>query len=205
MSTQPQSASDAKRRGQALAGALAGLVVVIVLFAVFFGVKAGGKDKPAAQSAAAASQPAEAPSADPAQSADPQAQPTEAAPPQAADVPIPAALSKQPTVKAGKGTLTKIKITPIVQGTGPVVKKGQTLTANYVLATYKDGTVRDSSWSRGQPYSTPIGVGKVIPGWDNSIPGQRIGSRLQIDVPAALAYGPQGGDLRFIVDLLAAK
>lgn len=204
MSTQPQTATDAKRRGQALAGALAGLVVVIVLFAVFFGVKAGDKDKPATRPVAAASQPAEAPSEDPAQGADPQAQPTETAPP-AANVPIPAALSKPPTIKAGTGTVTKIKITPIVQGTGPVVKKGQTLTANYVVATYKDGAVVDSSWASGQPISTPIGVGKVIPGWDNSIPGQHIGSRLQIDVPAALAYGPQQGDLRFIVDLLAAK
>jgi peptidylprolyl isomerase len=200
MSTQPQSAPDAKRRGQALAGALAGLVVVIVLFAVFFGVKAGHNDKPAAAPAAApASQPAGQPSAEPTQP-----EPSQAAPP-ASDVKIPAALSKQPTVKAGTGTVTKIKITPIVQGTGPVVKKGQTLTANYVVATYKDGKVVDSSWSRGQPFSTPIGVGQVIPGWDNSIPGQKIGSRLQIDVPAAQAYGAQQGDLRFIVDLLAAQ
>ncbi len=202
MSTEPQTAPDAKRRGQALAGALAGLVVVIVLFAVFFGVKAGDHDKPkaaAAPAAAPASQPAEEPSADP------QAQPSQAAPPAASDVKIPAALSKQPVVKAGKGAVTKIKITPIVQGTGPVVKKGQTLTANYVVATYKDGKVVDSSWSRGTPFSTPIGVGQVIPGWDNSIPGQKIGSRLQIDVPAAQAYGAQQGDLRFIVDLLAAK
>ena len=204
MSTQPRSHPDAKRRGQALAGALAGLVVVIVLFAVFFGVKAGSNDKPApaaAPPAAAASQPAEEPSAEPTQ-ADPQAQ---ASPPAAANVKIPAALSKAPTVKAGKGAVPKIKITPIVQGTGPVVKKGQTLTANYVVATYKDGKVVDSSWTRGQPFSTPIGVGQVIPGWDNSIPGQRVGSRLQIDVPAAQAYGPQQGDLRFIVDLLAAQ
>jgi peptidylprolyl isomerase len=203
MSTQPRSNPDAKRRGQALAGALAGLVVVIVLFAVFFGVKAGSKDKPAAQPAAqpaaAASQPAADPSADPAQ-ADPQA-----SQPAAANVQIPAALSKAPTVKAGKGKVTKIKITPIIQGTGPVVKKGQTLTANYVAATYKDGKVIDSSWKGGQPFSTPIGVGQVIPGWDNSIPGQRIGSRLQIDVPAAQAYGAKQGDLRFIVDLLAAQ
>jgi peptidylprolyl isomerase len=206
MSNQPRSNPEAKRRGQALAGALAGLVVVIVLFAVFFGVKAGSKDKPAAaaQPAAAASQPAAEPSSDPSPADPAQADP-QASAPAAANVKIPAALSKAPTVKAGKGTVTKIKITPIVQGTGAVVKKGQTLTANYVVATYKDGKVVDSSWTRGQPFSTPIGVGQVIPGWDNSIPGQRLGSRLQIDVPAALAYGPQQGDLRFIVDLLAAK
>jgi peptidylprolyl isomerase len=205
MSTQPRSTAESKRRGQAIAGALSGLVVVIVLFAVFFGVKAANNDKPAktvAQPApaAAASQPAEDPSA--AAQADPQAQ---ASQPAAANVKIPAALSKAPTIKAGgAGKVTKIKITPIVQGTGAVVKKGQTLTANYVVATYKDGKVVDSSWKTGQPFSAPIGVGQVIPGWDNSIPGQRIGSRLQIDVPEADAY-PGQGDLRFIVDLLAAK
>jgi len=52
---------------------------------------------------------------------------------------------------------------------------------------------------------TPIGVGKVIQGWDQAIPGQRVGSRLQLDVPAALSYGDQYGDLRFVVDILAAS
>jgi peptidylprolyl isomerase len=193
----------AKRRTQAIAGALAGLVVVIVLFAVFFGVKAGKSDKPAAAPAAAAA------SADP--TAEPTAEPSAAAPTeepstaQPAAVDTPAALSKQPDVKAGQGTVTKLTVTPLVKGTGPVVKAGQTITVNYVVVTYKDGKLVDSSWQTGQPFSTPIGTGALIKGWDQAIPGQKVGSRLQLDVPAALAYGAQQGDLRFVVDILAAK
>ena len=41
---------------------------------------------------------------------------------------------------------------------------------------------------------TVIGVGAVIQGWDEGIPGQKVGSRFQLDVPAAMAYGDQQGD-----------
>jgi peptidylprolyl isomerase len=193
----------AKRRTQAIAGALAGLVVVIVLFAIFFGVKAGKSDKPAAAPAAAAA------SAEPsAAAAAPTEEPPSAAaaePTQPSSVDTPAALSKQPEVKAGTGTVDKLKVTALVKGTGPVVKAGQTITVNYVVVTYKDGKLVDSSWQTGQPFSTPIGTGALIKGWDQAIPGQKVGSRLQLDVPAALAYGEQQGDLRFVVDILAAK
>jgi peptidylprolyl isomerase len=191
-----------KRRAQAVAGALAGLVVVIVLFAVFFGVKAGKSDNSAKSGVvpSAAAQPSDgAPSTDPS-AADPGA--TAAQP---ATVDTPAALSKEPVVKAGTGTLKKVTITPIVKGTGPAVKAGQTITVNYVVVTYKDGKTVDSSWTRGQPLSTQIGVGKLIKGFDQAIPGQRVGSRVQIDIPADLAYGAQQGDLRFVVDILAAQ
>jgi peptidylprolyl isomerase len=120
-------------------------------------------------------------------------------------VQTPAALAKEPAVTAGgKKALTKLVVTPLVKGTGPKVQKGQTLTANYKLVSYRTGQVMDSSWGR-EPFQTPIGVGKVIPGWDQAIPGQRVGSRLLLDVPAALAYGDRDGDLRFVVDILAAS
>jgi len=194
----------ANRRSQAVAGAVAGLVVVIALFAVLFIVKAdkSGKSTDSAAGAvpSAAAQPSEAaPTTDPS-AADPAAS---AAQPAAVDTP--AALSKAPVVTAGSGTVKKLTVTPIVQGTGPVVKAGQTITVNYVVATYKDGKTLESSWTTGQPISTPIGVGQLIKGWDQGIPGQRVGSRLQLDIPAALAYGAQQGDLRFVVDILAAK
>jgi peptidylprolyl isomerase len=205
MSTQtvrPNTGDSAKRRGQAIAGALAGVALVVVLAVVFFVVKANdnGDDTPAAAapaSAPAAEQPSEAPAEQPSEPAADQ--------PSAPSVKIPAALAKEPDVKAGEGTLSKIVITPIVKGTGPAVAKGQTITANYKLVSYKTGEVIDSSWSRGQPFSTQIGVGAVIQGWDQAIPGQKVGSRLQLDIPAALAYGDQQGDLRFVVDILAAQ
>ena len=195
---QPTSAESAKRRGQAFAGAIAGVAVVIVLAVVFFVVRHDNSDKSPA--AAPAGPPAAAPSQAAQDTAPPQA--TEPAP---AQVNTPAALAKEPVVKAGEGTLTKIVVTPLVKGAGPAVQKGQTITANYTLVNYKTGEVMDSSWSRGEPFSTQIGVGAVIQGWDQGIPGQKVGSRIQLDVPAALAYGESRGDLRFVVDILAAK
>jgi peptidylprolyl isomerase len=193
------SPTPAKRRGQAIAGALAGVAVIAVLIAIFVGVKVSGSDDD--KTPAAAPAPASAAAPAPA-SAEPEPQPTAAKP---APVDTPPALAKQPVVKGGTGTVDKLKVTELVAGTGPAVQKGQTVTANYVLVSYKTGKVVDSSWSRGEPFSTPIGTGAVIQGWDQSIPGQKVGSRVQIDVPAALAYGPQQGDLRFVVDILAAQ
>jgi peptidylprolyl isomerase len=203
-----QSPPDAKRRGQAVAGGLAGVAVVAVLIAVFIGVRAndsGNEDIPAAQAAPsqAAEQPVEQPpSAEPAPAQPDPAQPDPAQP---APVDTPPALAKEPEVKAGQGTLSALKVTALVPGTGPAVAKGQTITANYKLVSYKTGELIDSSWRTGQPFSTPIGTGQVIQGWDQGIPGQKVGSRIQLDVPAALAYGPQQGDLRFVVDILAAQ
>jgi peptidylprolyl isomerase len=196
MSTQNAPGDLARRRGQALGGAIAGVAVVVILAIVFITIKPDKSDK----SAAAFAPVSAAPSA---------AAPSEAAPSESAAAPVsvktPAALAKEPKVTAGgKTALAKLVVTPLVQGTGPKVQKGQSLTANYKVVSYATGQVIDSSWGK-TPFVTPIGVGKVIPGFDQAIPGQRVGSRLQIDVPAALAYGEQQGDLRFVVDILAAS
>jgi peptidylprolyl isomerase len=69
----------------------------------------------------------------------------------------------------------------------------------------------DSSWKNNQPASFAIGVGQVIKGWDQGIVGQKVGSRVQLDIPKDLAYGdnPQSADvagpLRFVVDILKAQ
>jgi peptidylprolyl isomerase len=203
MSTQTVRPDTSRRRGQAYAGALAGVAIVVVLTAVFFIVKSGNSDKSSGNStpAAAAQQTPSDAAAAPTDAAPTEA-PTPAAP---ANVDTPAALAKEPDVKAGTGTLSKIVVTPVVAGRGPAVKKGQTITANYKVVSYKTGQVIDSSWTRGEPFTTQIGVGAVIQGFDQGIPGQKVGSRIQLDVPAALAYGAQQGDLRFVVDILAAQ
>ncbi len=202
----PITGDTAKRRSQAVAGAVAGVAVVAVLVTVFVAVRSGGSDQPAAQPAAApapASAEAQAPAET--QPAPEEAPPSAAAPEQPSSVETPAGLTKQPVVKGGTGTVKDLKVTVLVAGRGPAVKAGQTITANYVLVSYKTGQTVDSSWQRGEPFSTPIGTGRVIQGWDKSIPGQKVGSRIQIDVPAAMAYGEEQGDLRFVVDILDAK
>lgn len=196
--------TPAKRRGQAFAGAFAGVAVVIVLVAVFIGIKVADDGKPDAPAAQAApTQQAETPPpAEPTDPAPAPAQPTQPAP---APVEVPPALAKPPVVKAGTGTLSKLKVTTLIPGDGPAVKPGQTVTVNYALVDYKTGKPLESSFESGQPFSTLIGAHQVIEGWDQGIPGQKVGSRIQLDVPAALAYGPSQGDLRFVVDILAAQ
>ena len=135
--------------------------------------------------------------------------------PSAAFPPVPAgadpALRKKPAVAAGTGTVSKLKVTTLIQGKGAATQAGQTLTVNYVGATYADGKQFDSSWSRSQAFSFPLGAGNVIKGWDQGLLGVKVGSRVQLDIPADLAYGdhPSGGQpagvLRFVVDVLAAS
>ena len=204
--TAGETAANARRRGQAIAGAAAGAAVVAVLVAVFVGIQlSGNDDKPAASGA-----PASAPAA--AQGTPDAIEPSAAAPTEppaaAPQQPVKAdpALQKPPALQPGGGAkLTKLVIKPLIKGKGPTVKAGQTLTVNYLLGSFADGKKIESSWDSGQPVQFPIGVGQLIKGWDQGLPGQTVGSRVQLDVPAALAYGPDKGDLRFIVDILAAQ
>jgi peptidylprolyl isomerase len=120
-------------------------------------------------------------------------------------------INTRPTVTAGQGTITTLKVTTRIQGTGPAVKAGQTISVNYVGVNYSTGEVFDASWDHtpAGPTSFEIGTGKVIKGWDQGLVGVNVGSRVQLDIPAALAYpsqtsGPTAGALRFVVDILSA-
>jgi len=114
-------------------------------------------------------------------------------------------------VTAGTGTVTELQTTTLIQGKGAPVQSGQTVTVNYVGVTYADGKEFDSSWSRSEAFSFPIGAGQVIKGWDEGLIGVKVGSRVQLDIPADMAYGehPSGGQppgaLRFVVDVLSAS
>jgi peptidylprolyl isomerase len=133
----------------------------------------------------------------------------------AAFPPVPAgadpALREKPAVTAGSGAVSTLKTTTLIQGTGAGVQSGQTINVNYVGATYADGKEFDSSWSRSEAFSFQAGTGNVIKGWDQGLIGAKVGSRVQLDIPADLAYGdkPSGGQpagaLRFVVDVLSAS
>lgn len=196
-----KKAAEAKRRRQSILGAAAGVLAVAALVGGLIWMNSGDDDKkPTAGQSASASAPAQ------------EQQPTAAAPaPQQLPPGADPALAKEPKVGAGKGELTKLTVTTLIKGKGPAVKAGQQITTNYVGVLYKDGKPFDSSWSRGEPATFGIGVGQVIPGWDQGLVGVPVGSRVQLDIPAELAYGktpPQGapvGPLRFVVDVLAAQ
>lgn len=100
----------------------------------------------------------------------------------------------------------------LIEGTGKVVEKGQTLYAHYHGVLWKDASVFDSSWKRGEAADFPIGVGGVIKGWDNTLVGKKVGSRVLIAIPPKDGYGEAGSPpkisgkdtLVFIVDILDA-
>ena len=82
---------------------------------------------------------------------------------------------KPATIAIPKGAKapTKTIVQPLIEGTGPEVKKGQTVRVAYTGALWKDGSVFDSSANRPeQPYfDFPIAQGQVIKGWDNGLVG----------------------------------
>ncbi|WP_248963122.1 FKBP-type peptidyl-prolyl cis-trans isomerase [Sphaerisporangium perillae] len=115
-------------------------------------------------------------------------------------------LTTKTDVKAPKGLVAKT----VIKGSGPAVKSGQTVLVHYTGKIWGSDTEFDSSWGRGEPVMFPIGVGKVIKGWDQSLVGVPVGSRVLVSIPPDLGYGKAGsGDkikgtdtLVFVVDVL---
>ena len=99
-----------------------------------------------------------------------------------------------------------------VVGTGTEVKSGDTVTINYT-GKLLDGTVFDSSLKPGRtPFSTKIGVGQVIQGWDQGVVGMKVGGKRTLTIPAELGYGaqatggiPANSTLIFDLELLDVK
>jgi len=84
-------------------------------------------------------------------------------------------------------SLQKIDIT---LGTGAEVKAGAKVTAQYTGALAKDGIVFESSLDSGQPATFPLSG--VIKGWQEGVPGMKVGGKRRLLIPASLGYGEQG-------------
>jgi FKBP-type peptidyl-prolyl cis-trans isomerase len=104
-----------------------------------------------------------------------------------------------------------LQVHTLIQGTGPVVKKGKLLVAQYEGVIWRTGKVFSSTWKNGAPAGFQIGTGQVIKGWDDGLVGKRVGSRVLLVVPPADGYGKSGSSqagikgtdtLVFVVDIL---
>lgn len=79
----------------------------------------------------------------------------------------------------------------LVEGTGATPQQGQTVIVHYT-GTLENGTKFDSSRDRNQPFSFPLGAGRVIRGWDEGISTMKVGGRRQLIIPPELGYGSRG-------------
>jgi len=101
-------------------------------------------------------------------------------------------------------------IEDVVVGEGPEASGGgQMLTVHYT-GTLSDGTEFDSSRRRNDPFRFPLGLGRVIQGWDEGMVGMRVGGVRRLTIPPEMGYGahgaggviPPNATLHFEVELL---
>ncbi|GAB10383.1 FKBP-type peptidyl-prolyl cis-trans isomerase [Gordonia araii NBRC 100433] len=104
----------------------------------------------------------------------------------------------------------ELEISDIVVGEGDEALPGSTVDVHYVGVEYDSGEEFDSSWDRGESANFPLA--RLIPGWQQGIPGMKVGGRRRLVVPPALAYGPEGAGHRlsgktliFVIDLLGVS
>ncbi len=106
-------------------------------------------------------------------------------------------------------TASGLQYIEIQAGTGPYPQKGDVVAVHYV-GTLTDGTEFDSSYRRGEPFVFPLGMGRVIKGWDEGIAMLRVGGKARLIIPPELAYGnrsvggviPPNSTLIFDVELV---
>jgi len=104
----------------------------------------------------------------------------------------------------------ELVIEDIEVGQGPEATPGATVEVHYLGVEYDTGDEFDSSWNRGAPIEFPLRG--LIKGWQDGIPGMKIGGRRKLTIPPEQAYGPAGSGHRlsgktliFVIDLLGVR
>jgi len=93
-----------------------------------------------------------------------------------------------PTITPPTGAApTTLQSVDIIEGTGAEVLATSTLTVHYTLMSWSDGQVLESSWTSGQPATFPLSG--VIAGWQQGLPGAKVGGRRLLVIPPSLGYG----------------
>jgi peptidylprolyl isomerase len=105
---------------------------------------------------------------------------------------------------------TELVIEDIVVGDGAQAAPGAFVNVHYLGVDYETGAEFDSSWNRGESLEFPLDG--LIAGWQDGIPGMKVGGRRQLVIPPELAYGPAGTGhqlagktLVFMIDLLGTR
>jgi peptidylprolyl isomerase len=115
------------------------------------------------------------------------------------------------TIPAGTKPPAALVADTLIKGSGEAVESGRTLVIQYTGVDWNTGKNFDFSFTK-QAFSTVIGAGKVIKGWDQGLVGKHVGDRVLLVIPPELGYGPSGGSaqagigkddtLVFVVDII---
>jgi FKBP-type peptidyl-prolyl cis-trans isomerase FkpA len=87
--------------------------------------------------------------------------------------------------------MSELQIQELAPGNGAEAKTGNTVTVHYT-GTLTNGQKFDSSHDRGKGFTFKLGAGNVIKGWDQGVPGMKVGGKRKLTIPADLAYGARG-------------
>jgi FKBP-type peptidyl-prolyl cis-trans isomerase len=109
-------------------------------------------------------------------------------------------------------TASGLKYVDLIVGTGREAAAGALVSVHYI-GWLTNGTKFDSSVDRREPFSFPLGGGKVIRGWDEGVAGMKVGGKRKLTIPPQLGYGSRGAGgvippnatLVFDVELLEIK
>jgi peptidylprolyl isomerase len=119
-------------------------------------------------------------------------------------------LTKPVIEHPGGDAPTDLTIDDLVVGEGAEASPGDTVDVHYVGVEFDSGEEFDASWNRGKSIEFPLRG--LIQGWQDGIPGMKVGGRRQLTIPPEQAYGPAGAGHRlsgktlvFVIDLLEVK
>ncbi len=104
--------------------------------------------------------------------------------------------------------MSELLIEDLIVGEGEEAKVGDTVLMHYE-GTLEDGTVFDANTGEDTPFEFTIGAGMVIEGWEQGIPGMKVGGKRKLTIPSHLGYGetgsgsiPGGATILFDVELV---
>ena len=119
-------------------------------------------------------------------------------------------IGELPTISAPTGDApATLEKQDLIVGTGTEIQPTSTLTVHYTLMAWSSGEILESSITSGQPATFPLSG--VIAGWQEGLPGAKVGGRRLLVIPPSLGYGPSAGHpleketLIFVVDIIAVS